>query len=63
MAKRTRSWQAWAIVCEGVGPINREIYLTRSAAKIAKEYRFKRLDLYTVQRVKITLDPYKTKYW
>lgn len=61
MAKRKTSWRMWAIVCEGVGPINRHVHVSRASAAIDKKHNFEGLDLYSIKRVKVTLDPEKKR--
>lgn len=63
MAKKKQTWRAWAIVCEGIGPISGRVYMSKAGALIAKKHSFATNDLYKVQRVKIVLDPVKTRYW
>lgn len=59
MAKRKTEWREWVVFCEGVGPIARTNGSMRRVVQGMKERHWPDNDLYSVKRVRVTLDPEK----
>lgn len=61
MSTEKRTYRMWAIVVDGIGPIDTCVFNSRRAAKVCKDLDYPEIRSYRVQRVAVTVDPPKRR--